>query len=89
MLFYSDNQIRRYRVQRGLSQREVSLLLGQKTQSHQSRWERGAKTPNLVNALKLSAALGCPVEILFSDLFDRLRKEVWTRKKRYNMNKYE
>ena len=90
MLSYSENQIRRYRKKRGLSQKEVALLIGQGTQAHLSHWERGDKIPSLVNALKLSAAIGCPVEILFSELFDRLRGEVWKRRKRYNTyNKYE
>ena len=86
MLSYSDNQIRRYRVKRGLSQKQVSLLLGLTTQAHQSKWERGTKLPTLTNALKLSAALGCPVEILFSDLFDGLREEVWKRRTRYTIS---
>ena len=86
MLFYSDNQIRRYRVRCGLSQKQVSLLLGQTTQAHQSKWERGTKLPTLTNALKLSAALGCPVEILFSDRFDRLREEVHKRRTRYTIS---
>lgn len=91
MLYYaSDNQIQRYRNKRGLSQKEVALLLGQETQAHLSHWERGSRLPSLVDALKLSAAIGCPVEILFSGLSDRLREDVWRQRRRHGIrNTYD
>jgi transcriptional regulator with XRE-family HTH domain len=55
----------------------VAKLTGQSSAAHLSHWERAAKTPNLKNALMLSAALKCPVEILFLDLFNQVRKEVY------------
>ena len=43
LYFSSHNQIRRYRMKRGLSQKEVAWLLGQRIQAHVSHWERGRK----------------------------------------------
>lgn len=42
-------------------------------------WERGSKTPSLDNVLALSAALGCPVEILFLERFKSIRTGVHQR----------
>lgn len=70
------NQIRRYRKKRCLRQRDAADLLGLQCTSDLYRWETGRKLPSLLNALKLSAALNCPVELLFLDHFKRIRKDM-------------
>ena len=72
-----SNQIRRYRGKRCLRQRDVAGLLGLKHANDLYRWETGQKLPSLTNALKLSAALNCPVELLFLDHFKRIRREMY------------
>ncbi len=74
------NQIRCYRRRRNLKLRQVAKLAGLRTPSHLSHWEKGRKVPNLENALRLSAIIQCPVEILFYDLFNTIRHDVFTKK---------
>lgn len=81
----SANQIRSYRVRRGLRQRDVARLIGQSTAAHLSHWEKGRELPSLANALRLSAAIKCPVEVLFFDLFDQLRNDTYENKKKYHI----
>jgi DNA-binding XRE family transcriptional regulator len=52
-------------------------MLGLKQSCDIYRWETGNKLPSLINALKLSAALKCPVELLFWDHFTRIRQEMY------------
>ena len=71
------NQIRRYRQERGLRLRDVAKLTGQSCVAHIAHWEKGRKLPSLINVLKLSAALRCPVEILFLEHFNQIRKDMY------------
>ena len=71
------NQIRRYRMKRYLRQRDVSELLGLKQTCDIYRWETGEKLPSLLNALKLSAALKCPVELLFLDHYKQIQLDMF------------
>lgn len=72
------NQIRRYRKKRYLRQRDIAKLLGVKQPCDIYRWERGEKLPSLINALKLSAAVNCPVELLFLDHYKQILKEMYS-----------
>lgn len=72
-----SNQIRRYRKKRYLRQRDIAELLGQKQPRDIYRWEVGQKLPSLLNALKLSAALKCPVELLFLDHYKQIQREMY------------
>ena len=80
------NQLRRYRLKRGLRLRDVARLTGQSSPAHLSHWEKGRKLPSLSNALRLSAAIKCPVEVLFFDLFDQLRNETYENKKKHHVD---
>jgi transcriptional regulator with XRE-family HTH domain len=87
---YPPNQVRRFRKERGLRLRDMMLLTGAKSPAHFSHWEKGRKLPNLVNALKLSAVIQCPVEVLFAELFASIRSEVYARKQSLNIKlKYD
>jgi len=81
------NQIRRYRHQRNLRLRDVSYLGDFGSPAPLSHWEKGRKLPSLANALKLSAVIGCPVELLFKELFDHFRHEAFIRKQSINNSK--
>ena len=80
------NQLRRYRLKRGLRLRDMARLTGQSSPAHLSHWEKGRKLPSLSNALRLSAAIKCPVEVLFFDLFDQLRNETYENKKKHHVD---
>jgi transcriptional regulator with XRE-family HTH domain len=80
------NDIRRYRKQRRLRLRDVARLVGIRVEHHVSHWESGARVPTLDSALRLSAALRCPVEVLFSDHFRKIREEVITRQSKYDIH---
>lgn len=79
------NQLRRYRLKRGLRLRDMARLTGQSSPAHLSHWEKGRKLPSLSNALRLSAAMKCPVEVLFFDLFEQLRNETYEHKKKHQI----
>lgn len=84
------NQIRRYRKQRHFKLKDVALLMGLKSQANLSHLESGRKKASLITALKLSAVLKCPVEFLYPDLFNSIRKEVLERKQKFNLfEKYD
>lgn len=81
-----SNQIRRYRLKRNLRLREVTRLVGLTSPAHLSHWEKGRKLPKLINALKLSAVIGSPVEILFKELFDEIRHDIFIQRNGVNKN---
>lgn len=60
------NNIRRIRIERGLSQEELAQAVGV-TGSAISRWESGQRQPNIEKLKKLSAALGVTVDELLQD----------------------
>lgn len=72
-----SNQLQRYREKRSLCQRDVADMMGVDLPSEIYRWEQGQRMPSLINALKLSSALNCPIEILFLDHFKQIRKEMY------------
>lgn len=76
------NHIRRFRKQRNLRLRDVARLLGLRESCHIGDWETGRRAPTIQNALKLSAALDCPVEVLFSNHFREFRHEINQRRQK-------
>jgi len=84
--FKAANQLRRYRKKRCLRLMDIAKLAGLSGAAHISHWEKGRKLPSLANALKLAAAIQCPVEVLFLDLFNHLRKDIYENKKKYDIS---
>ncbi len=80
------NQIRRYRRKQNLRLCDIAVRAGLGSVSHVSHWEKGRKVPSLENALKLSAIIQCPVEVLFYDLFDSLRQDIKKREEQLAIN---
>ncbi len=74
------NRLRLYRKSFGLTQRQVALAINLSTPTQVSRWERGERLPNLVQALRLSALYKRLVNDLFFDLFQEQREFVIGRK---------
>lgn len=79
---YSNNQIREYRKKRGQTLKQTARILGIRNENHINEWETGVRVPTLENAMKLSAALNCPVEVLFFERFRELRAEARERQAR-------
>lgn len=63
----------------GLEQKQVALLLNQKTTDQLSRYERGLCLPTLQTALKLEIIYRLPVRVLFQGYYEQYRKEVETK----------
>ena len=81
------NCLPKYRRQKGLTQKEVAKILGLKTSSIISKWERGFSFPSVPSLLKLSALYGRQAEALFLDLYQKIKEEVLT--SALNKNQHE
>lgn len=68
--------LRHERKRAGLSQRDVAALLGDRTVSKVSRYERRRRLPPLRMALAYEAILGRPVSELFGGTFAPIRADV-------------
>lgn len=79
------NQLKKYRKRVHFKLHEVAKLIGISNSGHLCEYEKSKKLPNLVNALYLSAALGTPVEVLYSELFNAIRKQVAEQKQKHNI----
>jgi transcriptional regulator with XRE-family HTH domain len=74
-----NNCLRKYRKGRGLKQAEVAAILGLKSTSMISRWEKGVCLPDTVNALKLAILYRTMVDGLFIDHVRQLRYDLYKR----------
>lgn len=70
------NSLRKYRKARGLTQKEVSLILGVRSEGIVSKWEIGRSLPETVNVLKLAILYRTMADALFADLRRELQKEI-------------
>jgi len=70
------NYLRFYRRKNVLSQKELASLMGFKTTSSISNYERGKKLPQLINLLKLEIIHRTPIAFLFRNQYVELRKEI-------------
>jgi transcriptional regulator with XRE-family HTH domain len=71
-----DNYLRMYRKRAGLSQDEVAYLLGAKSGTMTSRYERFRRTPSLETALAYEEIYGVPARELFAGVADRADRVV-------------
>jgi transcriptional regulator with XRE-family HTH domain len=70
------NQLRKYRKLRGLTQKQVSKILGLKSSSRISRWETGKCLPSVKNTIRLAIVLRVNADDLFWDLRKAILEEV-------------
>jgi len=70
------NSLRKYRKKRGLKQKDVAEILGLKSTSIISRWERGFVLPKPVNVFKLASLYRTITEALFSDLVRSVKNDI-------------
>ncbi len=83
------NSLRKYRRARGLKQKEVAEMLGLKSSSMISRWEKGAVLPKTLNLFKLAALYRTMVDGLFIDLLKAVKADVLRREDRILKSKGE
>ena len=67
------NRLRIHRRLARLTQKDIAKALKLKSTSQISRWERGERIPNLIQALQLSVLYKRLVNDLFFDLFQEQR----------------
>jgi transcriptional regulator with XRE-family HTH domain len=70
-----QNYLRTYRKRSGLSQKELSFLLGVKSSEKVCRYEKFQQVPNLQTALALQVIFGVPVAELFAGIYEQAEKE--------------
>ncbi|HTY11515.1 MAG TPA: helix-turn-helix transcriptional regulator [Bacteroidota bacterium] len=76
------NLLRKYRRIRGLNQKEIAAILGLRSASLVSRWEKGRCIPSLMNAIRLAILCRSMVDALFFDHVRALRVEIRDREER-------
>lgn len=79
------NQIYRYRSRQRLTVDELLDISGIGRNTYY-RWGRSS-CPNLLSALKLSAVLECPVEVIFLEYFQYIQSHVKKRQLKHNLRK--
>ena len=77
-----SNCLKRYRKARGLQQKDVAKVLGLKSASMISRWEKGLCLPNTRNLFKLAILYRTMSDALFIDLIKQMRNEIQKREQR-------
>jgi len=73
------NYLRKYRRARGLKQKEVARILGFKSASMISRWEKGVCLPCTLNLFKLASLYRTMADALFIDMLRALRNDIYKR----------
>lgn len=81
------NQLRRYRRNRALRQKDVALILELKSTSMISRWEQGRCLPSSINLFRLAVIYRTMVDALFYEFKCALGKEIARRERRAMKNK--
>ena len=77
-----QNDLYVVRRERGLSQKEVAAILGQRSSRELSKYERGVKLPPLQVALRLEIVYRRPVAFLYSFIYNQLRDDVRAREEK-------
>ena len=65
------NNLRRYRIDKGLTQQQVADYLGFVSTDRISRWEQGLMYPHVRNFLKLVKLYGVPAEEVYGEDVDQ------------------
>lgn len=62
------NSLKEYRMKSGLTQKEVSTILGFTNEVSLCHWEQGKNIPNLINLFKLCEIYKASAEELYTEL---------------------
>ncbi len=74
-----DNYLRTYRKKLGLTQREVSFLLGCHGEAKVSRYERSGRIPDLKTIFAYEVIFQKPARELFAGIYERAERETLRR----------
>jgi transcriptional regulator with XRE-family HTH domain len=74
------NNLKKYRGMSEYSQKEVAAILGFKSTSRMSRWEKGLSMPSVENLLKLSFLYSTLQAELYADLWKSVKDELHDKK---------
>lgn len=83
------NCLKKYRRASGLKQKEVAKILGLKSTSMISRWEKGICLPSSLNIFRLVVLYRTMVDGLFIDLRSSLKQEIQKREQQVLKNTNE
>ena len=81
------NCLRKYRKARGLNQRKVAEIMGLKSSSIISRWEKGICLPSSFNIFKLAVVYRTMVDALFIDQLRELKDSLHKKEEKVLVNK--
>lgn len=81
------NCLRKYRKAKGLKQREVAEIMGLKSSSIVSRWEKGICLPSSLNIFKLAVVYRTMIDALFIDQLRELKDSLYKREEEVLVNK--
>ena len=73
---HKQNSLALYRRRMGLTQKQVSRLLGQRDASMVSHYEHNRALPPLLVALSLEIIYRVPVAFLFPAMYDDLKRRI-------------
>ncbi len=79
MTKHMPHYIRRYRLRAGLTQGEMSRLLGNESPATVCQYEGMRREPDLRSALAYHVLFGVPIHELFPGIYDHVEKEVTKR----------
>lgn len=80
------NYLRMYRKRMGLTQSDLTYLLGRAHRSKISRYERGVRIPTLRTIIALEIVFGAPMEKLFAGIYGEVRNAIGPRATRLLKN---
>jgi len=81
------NCLRKYRKARGLNQRKVAKIMGLKSSSIISRWEKGICLPSSLNIFKLAVVYRTMIDALFIDQLRELKDNLYKKEEEILKNK--
>lgn len=61
------NRLKEFRIQKGLTQKQVAALMGKQCEDRLSEWEQGKNMPNVTNLLKLSGVYGVSMNEIYQN----------------------
>ena len=76
------NCLKKYRKARGLKQQDVARILGIKSASMISRWEKGVCMPSAINLFKLAALYRVMVDPLFVDQLRKIKMDIYKKEEK-------
>lgn len=77
-----QNRLDLYRRRMRFSTAQVAQLMGHRDTSVFRKFERGERLPSLTSAFRLGIIMRVPIEFLFPDLYDGLKKAIREKEER-------